>query len=198
MKKPNVLILMSDEHRADVAGFVGDPVVRTPTLDWLAEDGVVFDNAYTPSPICVPARPCILAGQFPKTCGCEGWLGLPERHMTYAARFGQFGYRTAAFGKMHMIGPDQSGGFQSRPVGDVSFGNVHPTLATRHAPPVTPDPRDVPGLDKWSDRNARHLVRTAPKMRWLCWEPKNGFTTSLWTAVTTVRTRSVPVCSTAA
>ena len=50
-KKPNILFLMSDEHRADVTGYEGDPVVRTPTLDWLAKTGTVFRNAYTPSPV---------------------------------------------------------------------------------------------------------------------------------------------------
>lgn len=150
---------MSDEHRADVAGFAGDTLVRTPTLDALAEDGVVFENAYTPSPICVPARQCILAGQYPKTCGCEGWLGLPDGHMTYAARFGQYGYRTAAFGKLHLIGRDQSGGFQSRPVGDVSFGNAHQVLDPYTRPPQE-IPGNVPGMNKWSDR--KEIERARP------------------------------------
>ena len=56
MKAPNILFLMSDEHRADVTGYEGDAVLRTPTLDWLAETSTVFRNAYTPSPICVPGR----------------------------------------------------------------------------------------------------------------------------------------------
>ena len=64
-KKPNILFLMSDEHRADVTGYEGDPVVRTPTLDWLAKTGTVFRNAYTPSPVCVPGRQCMMSGQLP-------------------------------------------------------------------------------------------------------------------------------------
>lgn len=156
---PNILILMSDEHRADIAGFAGDPVVRTPTLDWLAKDGVVFTQAYTPSPICVPSRQCALAGQYPHTCGCEGWVGLKPGHMTYASRLGQFGYRTAAFGKLHMIGPDQSGGFQSRPVGDMNFGQQQPVLEPWKSAPST-DPRDVPGMNKWSDR--KEIERAGP------------------------------------
>jgi choline-sulfatase len=150
-KRPNVLVLMSDEHRADVAGFAGDPVARTPVLDWLAEGGVTFDNAYTPSPICVPARQCIMAGQYPRTCGCEGWVGLRPGHMTYPARFGQYGYRTTAFGKLHMVGPDQSQGWQSRPVGDVSFGRNYPVIES-YERSLPEDPRNVPGMLKWSDR----------------------------------------------
>ena len=64
VKKPNILILMSDEHRYDVCGFARNPVVRTPNLDRLAKEAVVFDNAYTPSPVCIPARQCMAAGQI--------------------------------------------------------------------------------------------------------------------------------------
>lgn len=92
--RPHILILMSDSHRFDVAGFAGNAVARTPTLDRLAADAVVFDNAYTPSPICMPGRQCIYSGQLPHTCGCfEFFDDLPAGHMTYARRFAQFGYR---------------------------------------------------------------------------------------------------------
>lgn len=77
-RRPHVLILMSDEHRADYAGFAGHPVIRTPHLDWLARGGVTFSNAYTPSPICVPARPCIFSGQYPTSNGCMGWKSLAQ------------------------------------------------------------------------------------------------------------------------
>ena len=69
-ERPNILFLMSDEHRFDVAGFAGNGIVCTPNLDRLAQTGAVFSNAYTPSPVCVPAQQCMLAGQLPKTCGC--------------------------------------------------------------------------------------------------------------------------------
>lgn len=145
--KPKILMLLSDEHNAAIAGFSGDPLVRTPNLDRLAEGGAVFENAYTPSPICVPARQCILAGQYPATCGCEGWLPLPERHMTYPRWFALDGYATAAFGKVHLVGPDQLQGFESRPVGDVGFriGGKPVPVADR------PDPLDCGVRLKWSD-----------------------------------------------
>ncbi len=111
---PNILFLMSDEHRPDLLGYAGDSVVRTPNLDRLAESGVVFDNAYTPSPICVPARQCIMAGQLPKTCGCEGWLDLAPGHMTFSRRFAQEGYATVACGKLHHQGKDPMMGWTQR------------------------------------------------------------------------------------
>lgn len=118
-KRPNILFLMSDEHRADAAGFAGNTIVRTPVLDELARTGVVFNNAYTPSPICVPSRQCLASGQLPKTCGCEGWIDLPSGHMTFARRFAQHAYETACFGKLHHQGPDQMQGWNIRFAGDV-------------------------------------------------------------------------------
>ncbi|MCJ7549352.1 MAG: sulfatase-like hydrolase/transferase [Anaerolineae bacterium] len=93
-KRPNILFLMSDQHRADVAGFAGNSVVRTPTLDELARTGVVFRNAYTPSPICIPGRQCPTSGQLPKTCNCEGWIDLAPGYRTFARDFSRHAYTT--------------------------------------------------------------------------------------------------------
>jgi choline-sulfatase len=113
--RPNILILMSDEHRADVAGFAGNPVVRTPNLDELARTGVVFTNAYTPSPICVPARQCLMAGQLPKTCGCDGaWMDLAPGYHTFARRFAEYAYQAVCAGKLHHLGADQMQGWTKR------------------------------------------------------------------------------------
>jgi choline-sulfatase len=113
-RRPNVLFLMTDEHRADVIGYEGNRVVRTPTLDRLASSGVVFSNAYTPSPICVPARQCMMAGQLPKTCDCEGWIDLKPGYMTFARRFAQYAYKTVACGKLHHEGLDKMQGWTNR------------------------------------------------------------------------------------
>ena len=111
-KRPNILFLMSDEHRPDVTGYAGNDIVKTPTLDWLANTGVTFSNAYTPSPICVPGRQCMMSGQLPKTCNCEGWIDLAVGHMTFARRFSQYAYQTVACGKLHHFGSDIMQGAQ--------------------------------------------------------------------------------------
>ena len=113
-KRPNILFLMSDEHRADVAGFAGNKVVQTPILNHLAETGVVFNNAYTPSPVCVPGRQCLMAGQLPKTCGCEGWVDLKSGYRTFAQQFSRYAYNTVCSGKLHHQGPDQMQGWRQR------------------------------------------------------------------------------------
>jgi choline-sulfatase len=113
--RPNVLFLMSDEHRADVAGYAGNDVVRTPALDWLAESGVVFTNAYCPSPICVPCRQSMAAGQLPRTTGVQRYgEDLPPFSMTFARRLSQYGYATIACGKLHHMGADQMQGWSQR------------------------------------------------------------------------------------
>lgn len=116
-ERPNVLFLMSDEHRPTVAGYAGDDVVRTPVLDELARTGVVFRNCYTPSPITVPTMICLNAGQLPKTCGCEGWLDLPPGYMTFARLFTRYAYETVACGRLMHQGPDIMGGWVRR-IGD--------------------------------------------------------------------------------
>lgn len=96
-------------------GSEGDPVVRTPVLDWLAETGVAFSNAYTPSPICVPARQCMAVGQLPRTCGVEIYgQDLPPNSPTFARLFSQYAYATVACGKLHHMGLDQMQGWIRR------------------------------------------------------------------------------------
>ena len=62
--QPNILYILSDQHAFDIAGCYGDDVVRTPNIDRLAARGVRFENAYTASPLCVPARMSLLTGQY--------------------------------------------------------------------------------------------------------------------------------------
>ena len=116
---------MSDEHRADVTGYEGNTVIHAPTLDWLAETGTVFRNAYTPSPICVPGRQCLMSGQLPKTVGCEGWVDLQPNHMTFARQLSRHAYETVSCGKLHHQGNDQMQGWTQRPAGDVHIAKKH-------------------------------------------------------------------------
>lgn len=112
---PNILFLMTDEHRPDLAGFAGNSIVRTPNLDRLAKDSVIFDNAYTPSPVCIPARQCMMSGQLPRTCGCEIFGDdLPPFYQTFARTFTENAYYTVCCGKLHHTGPDQMQGWQAR------------------------------------------------------------------------------------
>jgi len=124
-KRPNILFLMTDQHRADLAGYAGNTVIQTPVLDHLARTGTVFRNAYTPSPVCIPARQCMMSGQLPKTCGCEGWIDLKPGYNTFAREFSRYAYNTACSGKLHHIGTDQMQGWRIRISPDAEISDAY-------------------------------------------------------------------------
>lgn len=125
MPKPNILFLMSDQHRFDYTGYEGH-LTRTPTLDWLAQTGAHFTNAYAASPVCVPSRQCLASGQLPRTCRCEKFTDdLAPGYMTFARRFSQHAYQTTCAGKLHHHAPDQMQGWNWR-LGE-EF-HVHPSF----------------------------------------------------------------------
>ena len=64
-RRPNILFLMTDQHRVDTLGWYGNPAASTPDLDRLAATGTRFDRWYTPTAICTPARASLLTGQAP-------------------------------------------------------------------------------------------------------------------------------------
>ena len=68
--RPNVLLITSDQHRADAMACAGHPVVSTPHLDALARQGVRFDNAYVDCPVCIPARSALISGRRAHELGC--------------------------------------------------------------------------------------------------------------------------------
>ena len=67
--RPNILVILSDDQRADHLGVNGHPVLRTPNLDNLAEEGMNFRNAFATSTACTPNRTCILTGQYERKHG---------------------------------------------------------------------------------------------------------------------------------
>lgn len=111
----NILFLMADEFRHDVAGFAGNPVARTPHLDGLARNAMIFENAHTPSPVCVPGRQCLATGKYPHQIGCEQFGDdIAPGSQTFARWFSDHGYYTVACGKLHHRGPDQMQGWLHR------------------------------------------------------------------------------------
>lgn len=104
---PNILWIMTDEHRTDSLGCYGSSWARTPNIDRIADDGVVFENAITPAPICLPSRTSLLTGRYPHDTGvwCNG-SGLPKQTPPLTRAFESAGYRTASFGKQHYLASD--------------------------------------------------------------------------------------------
>ena len=113
--RPNLLYIHSDQHNPYVTGCYGDSLVETPHLDALAARGVVLDNTYCPSPICVPSRMSMLSGRYPSDN--QVWTNshmLDSATPTFAHAMGAGGYRPALIGRMHSVGPDQLHGYAER------------------------------------------------------------------------------------
>jgi arylsulfatase A-like enzyme len=111
----NVLVLMSDQHRFSAGGWAGDPWVQTPHLDDLAARGTAFGRAYTPSPLCVPARESLLTGRYPAAGGAAGNAGAAlAAGRTFGHLAAAAGLATGAVGKMHFLGADRHRGFATR------------------------------------------------------------------------------------
>ena len=69
--RPNLLILLTDDQRWDAMGCAGNSIIQTPELDCLAEEGVLFTNAFVTSSICAASRASIFTGQFERAHGCN-------------------------------------------------------------------------------------------------------------------------------
>jgi choline-sulfatase len=118
--RPNVLLVMADQLVPFLTGAYGHPVVRTPALDRLAAEGTRFDTAYTPYPLCSPARAALVTGRYASRLGLyDNASILPADEPTVAHYLTNAGYDTVLTGKMHFVGPDQLHGFRRRLTTDV-------------------------------------------------------------------------------
>lgn len=98
----------------------GNTFSKTPNLDRLAENGIVFETAYCNFPLCAPSRFSMAAGQLCSTIGAfDNAAEMPASVPTYAHYLRSMGYQTVLSGKMHFIGPDQFHGFERRLTADL-------------------------------------------------------------------------------
>ncbi len=103
--RPNILLITADQFRWDALGCMGNPVIQTPNLDGLAQRGVRFRNAFTPDPICVPARAAIMTGNYPHVCtGSKNNSGrIRDGQPLLTETLKAVGYRTYILGKLHFV-----------------------------------------------------------------------------------------------
>jgi choline-sulfatase len=113
-------MIMADELVASLTGAYGHPVVRTPHLDALARQGVRFDAAYSPAPLCAPARACLISGQYTSTNRVYDNAALFAADIPSVGHYlTNAGYDCVLSGKMHFVGPDQLHGFRCRLTTDI-------------------------------------------------------------------------------
>ncbi|UIJ72475.1 choline-sulfatase [Aurantimonas sp. HBX-1] len=120
MNRPNILIIMVDQLNGTLFPDGPADFLHAPTLKALAARSVRFRNAYTPSPLCAPARAAVMSGQLPSRNGVyDNAAEFVSAIPTYAHHLRRAGYRTCLSGKMHFVGPDQLHGFEERLTTDV-------------------------------------------------------------------------------
>ena len=124
---PNILLIMTDQHRWDYLSCYGADFVDTPNIDRLAASGVRFTNAFTNAPVCAPARIGLATGIHPARIGTlSNQSYLPAHLPTYYQRLREGGYRVGCVGKLDLAKPDKyNGRYGDRPA-VYRWGFTHP------------------------------------------------------------------------
>ena len=145
--RPNILFCIADDWGWPHAGAYGDPVVKTPTFDRIAKEGILFEHAYVSSPSCTPSRNAILTGQFHwrLSGGRNLHSVLDTKHKTYPHLLEDAGYFTGHWRKSW--GPGKVANWmeteKGHPAGD-KFKNFDAFLESRPCLLYTsPSPRDL-------------------------------------------------------
>ena len=112
MDRPNVLLICTDNWPGKMIGALGHPAIQSPTIDQMAANGIAFTNAYTTTPMCIPARRELMTGTFSKTHGDRVFHEtMPMPDLTIAQTFRDAGYQAYGVGKLHINPPRNRIGF---------------------------------------------------------------------------------------
>jgi arylsulfatase len=114
---PDILMIMPDQMRGDCLSILHHPVVQTPTLDRLAQEGVLFRRGYSPVPSCIPARYALLTGQSPQKSGVVGFQSRKILVPTLPKVLGDAGYSTVLVGRNMHQGQPEAEGYQAQFLG---------------------------------------------------------------------------------
>jgi len=124
MKKPNIIFYFSDQQRADTCGCYGQRLPTSPNLDKLAVEGIRFDKAFSPQPVCGPCRALFQTGLYPTQTGCfRNNIALPLDVKTVADYLREAGYENAYVGKWHLA---SQGNLEGAPSFDYKRSAVPP------------------------------------------------------------------------
>lgn len=124
-RRPNLVFIFSDQQRWDTLGCYGQPLPITPHLDRLASEGVRFEHAFTPQPVCGPSRACLQTGKYATEVGCyRNGLALPTDQPTLAHLLAEVGYEVGYLGKWHLA--SDGGPHLERPPFDCQTSPVPP------------------------------------------------------------------------
>lgn len=162
MTRKNILFIFTDQQRYDTIEAHGNPIIKTPALNQLVETGVTFTRAYSPCPVCVPARYAMMTGQLPHRTNCTVNEQMPEGRKSFMEILSQHGYQTHGVGKMHFTfadgGAEALWGFESRDISEEGgveddfkrfleengYGHVHDPQGVRSEMYYIPQPSQLP------------------------------------------------------
>ncbi|WP_079031915.1 sulfatase-like hydrolase/transferase [Streptomyces specialis] len=126
-RRPNVIVVLTDQQRWDTTGVAGNPADVTPEFDRIARTGTHVETAITPQPVCAPARAALQTGRWATATGVfRNGLPLPPELPTLAGSFAAAGYTTGYLGKWHLAGDDAGAG----PVAPEARGGYQRWLAS--------------------------------------------------------------------
>lgn len=183
-ERPDILFLMPDQMRGDCLSVLGHPVVRTPQLDELARQGMLFRRAYSTVPSCIPARYALLTGTSPQASGVVGYGARPITTPTLPGLLADAGYATVMVGRnMHQLPKSGDCGYQKQILGSTYVAGDDYDADLKKAAPDSGGIRKLVGTlglnnnlwpaapwpladdlhpSAWIVRQARQMVSSAP------------------------------------
>lgn len=109
---PNIVVILSDQLRADCVGCYGNPIIRTPHIDALAASGVRFAQTFAQHPQCAPSRAALMTGRYPHVNGAiSNHTGMADNEVTLGDYFQAAGYRSIGVGKLHLFDRKEKASF---------------------------------------------------------------------------------------
>lgn len=187
--RPNILFLFTDQQRFDTIAALGNPLIKTPALDRLVNEGTAFTHCYTPTPVCMAARSALVTGQPAHITGCTDNNPMEQNRPSFMQQLAAAGYQTAGIGKMHFSpDPYADWGFEQRVfseegthegdeyrqfLNENGFAHVQDMLGLRGEYYYLPQPSQLPAElhhTHWiADRSIdflKHRDRTRPFFLW--------------------------------
>jgi len=165
-KRPNIIFILTDDHRMDALGYAGNPIIKTPTLDKLAREGVYFRNAMVTTPISAASRASILTGLYERTHGYtfqQGPLKKPYMDIAYPVLLRENGYFTGFFGK---LGVDYKNADKLFDVADI-YDRAE-RMKDRRGYFYKKIDNDTVHLTRFTGHEAQNFLRNAPNDKPFC------------------------------
>jgi arylsulfatase A-like enzyme len=165
-QKPNIIFILTDDHRWDALGYAGNKIIRTPEMDRLAREGVYFRHAFVTTPISAASRASILTGMYERTHGYtfeQGPLKEPYMRLSYPVILSQNGYHTGFFGKLGVTYAGAEKLFSSADIYDRNTAS--PDRRGYYFKTIG---RDTVHLTRYTGHQAIEFIRNAPADKPFC------------------------------